>query len=661
MAAAELGDARGVLLAVVALAVACTTCARAQGPSSLGAGESCSGPDTDYYDSASSAIKFLPPAPGCTPDDAGGSVEVVEMFTPRSLPWNYTTICWKSLFGEQGSIRMGDPVNAFVVAYEETNGRPGRQLLRQAAALQAIVQPSWPSRRDSAAGATPRVPQRWYSVKIELLATSPRLFIGVVLVGTCTRRTSFFTSMFQTRSRAAAWRLPGSTAWNTFSGDWKTDNVTSVLVRARGKASEAVPAGWLCEARLYNNGVCNCKCGIWDPDCGISPISPDCDVSINKICNASGLCEGHWFPRALHCPQKVAKCGDHGECVEAWPDDACPASAFGSKAICDCSCQSGGVADPDCLSLNTSTCGDSAHCTLGACRSYPQAWTCSPDNYGTNDGCHCNCGIPDPGAGSSSPIGCASGGTYLQGSLWSCNAAGRCVTWDCGNGVLETSVFEECDNGTGCKSCRFCSGCGNGRLEVDEVCDGGEGCSSSCQCVQGYEPTQPLTIGCLVTVINKTHGTKVEYVAVYVAAPVGGVAIVAVSGLVVAGLLVFKKRNRQAPNLPVDLNSIEFIPASITGTVDLETPPDNASPSICSALPLPFVGLSSDGSSGHVVRQNSSTGSDLSNVIVPSQVSSCLSVPPPPGQGPTATPLSLSLQSSEAASAHSAVPVATVK
>jgi cysteine-rich repeat protein len=76
---------------------------------------------------------------------------------------------------------------------------------------------------------------------------------------------------------------------------------------------------------------------------------------------------------------------------------------------------------------------------------------------------------------------------------WTCAAAQDvCISDGCGNGIIEDSVGEVCDDGNifdndSCSAdCAALVGCGNGRLESGETCDdenvvSGDGCSADCR------------------------------------------------------------------------------------------------------------------------------------------------------------------------------------
>ncbi len=85
---------------------------------------------------------------------------------------------------------------------------------------------------------------------------------------------------------------------------------------------------------------------------------------------------------------------------------------------------------------------------------------------------------------------------------WTCAAAQDiCISDGCGNGILERSIGEVCDDGNihdndSCTTdCSALAGCGNGRLDSGETCDdknhaSGDGCSGDCLskevCGNGY-------------------------------------------------------------------------------------------------------------------------------------------------------------------------------
>jgi hypothetical protein len=79
----------------------------------------------------------------------------------------------------------------------------------------------------------------------------------------------------------------------------------------------------------------------------------------------------------------------------------CDPSYYNAQDGCDCGC---GILDPDCISDNitvsavTYGCASSEICSNGTCVTdyVPPEWICSKDYFGSDDGCDCNCGAPDP-------------------------------------------------------------------------------------------------------------------------------------------------------------------------------------------------------------------------------------------------------------------------
>eukprot|EP00727_Mastigamoeba_balamuthi_P010329 m51a1_g5919 putative protein kinase domain containing protein (1564) ;mRNA; f:47322-56625 len=385
-------------------------------------------------------------------------------------------------------------------------------------------------------------------------------------------------------SRLSFWRGGNGSLWRRHAADWVTDN--------------------------YADGhTCDCMCGAWDPDCSAAsagPVSPACNET-GSVCSPFGLCTnprwdsdrcdpksygsgdgcqcgcgglldpdcrsssaaGEWYPRALNCPG-VARCSDSGQCVQAWSPSACPPGLFGDGAVCNCMCQSGThVLDPDCTgpAVLPSDCGSGSSCLQGSCRSVPQSWTCSVSQYGSGDGCHCNCGAYDPGCQDNDTEqssdecdggdGCTDHCTCAAGWIPSTPRGSRCIP-KCGDGVLVGP--EQCDGGAFCsRDCtcpsghsalsppqRFCSGCGNEHLDPREQCDGGAGCVN-CACTQGYQPATPLALGCARDPrhADNTSSSRPS-IAVMVGVPVGSAVLLAAS-VCAALAIVLRRRLRQGP------------------------------------------------------------------------------------------------------------------
>ena len=160
------------------------------------------------------------------------------------------------------------------------------------------------------------------------------------------------------------------------------------------------PAGlWTCDAALYGagDGICDCGCGVVDPDCA------DATAASCNSCNGVGSCaEGE-----LDCSTITPT--DSGTCVPVigW---TCNPAYYDAADGCDCGC---GVFDLDCADMTVGACefcGNPGACTaLGSmCPSIVDpidnavcdpgaAWTCDLALYDAGNGvCNCGCGVPDP-------------------------------------------------------------------------------------------------------------------------------------------------------------------------------------------------------------------------------------------------------------------------
>eukprot|EP01080_Neovahlkampfia_damariscottae_P000724 gene724-8976_t len=85
----------------------------------------------------------------------------------------------------------------------------------------------------------------------------------------------------------------------------------------------------------------------------------------------------------------------------------CDRSFFNDEKICHCNCSH---FDIDCLNLTLpihgceekegkklSFCSEQSNCIYHQIdQSVPKEWSCPPEFYGTDDGCDCSCGAPDP-------------------------------------------------------------------------------------------------------------------------------------------------------------------------------------------------------------------------------------------------------------------------
>ncbi|HTQ06290.1 MAG TPA: hypothetical protein VMI54_20650 [Polyangiaceae bacterium] len=129
---------------------------------------------------------------------------------------------------------------------------------------------------------------------------------------------------------------------------------------------EPPPSGWTCDPATYYDFVCECGCGVLDPDCGQSEMSYVCDGWPVEGC--SGGNKSHIQP-------------NHNErCTITIPSAwVCDRGYYGD-GICDCGC---GAVDNDCASSNVSACdncNDAKSCSQTAC----------PGTIVATDNAHCS-------------------------------------------------------------------------------------------------------------------------------------------------------------------------------------------------------------------------------------------------------------------------------
>ena len=143
-------------------------------------------------------------------------------------------------------------------------------------------------------------------------------------------------------------------------------------------------------------------------DCGCGAVDPDCSLSGQTL---YGCQEGQVCSEAGSCEAPAAEEPSQGD---GW---TCNPNYYNANDGCDCDC---GIPDPDCDRPNQQlyncaageTCNDAGLCEA--------SWTCNPSYYDANDGCDCGCGIPDPDCDKPRQrlYGCSRG--------QSCNDAGVC-------------------------------------------------------------------------------------------------------------------------------------------------------------------------------------------------------------------------------------------
>ena len=218
-----------------------------------------------------------------------------------------------------------------------------------------------------------------------------------------------------------------------------------------------IPVRWVCEARLYGDGRCDCGCGTLDIDC------PDATYVACEACRgcSDGSCD-------------TIDQQDNSVCTAPPGYWTCAPRLYRDGTQCDCGC---GFFDPDCETPGIEACdrcNDNDSCSLQACPGVidpdmngsckppppPPEWTCYPYQYGGNQACDCGCGAPDIDCATSDIELCAEcsncGGTDCRQTVkatdttqcnpptadWTCPAKyyadGTC---DCGCGVLDPKCW----------------------------------------------------------------------------------------------------------------------------------------------------------------------------------------------------------------------------
>lgn len=149
----------------------------------------------------------------------------------------------------------------------------------------------------------------------------------------------------------------------------------------------AVPVEWTCYTHYYEDGFCDCGCGVMDPDC------PDLTVDVCEYCDSVGACnEGQSCPGLID-PENNAVCLAP-ECeINEDCDDGDPCTYdYCNNAICyhtvDCSL------DPSCDGLpcdDEDLCTENDECVGGVCEGTPL--DCGDGDPCTNDYCDPSEGI----------------------------------------------------------------------------------------------------------------------------------------------------------------------------------------------------------------------------------------------------------------------------
>eukprot|EP00727_Mastigamoeba_balamuthi_P012331 m51a1_g7720 putative protein kinase domain containing protein (1438) ;mRNA; r:137464-143831 len=495
---------------------------------------------------------------------------MVQLFTPHEVPWRYTSVCFILVAprGNNGTVVRGS-VEMFDAVVQDNSLRPGALVASHA--FRPLVFDASP---------------RWATVDLGpagLVARSRGVFIGVNWWSCGT--VGVVVSVDLSVGRLV---LDGSMpdGWILCHGSPDTLGIIRALaLRADGvpHSRSSVPPLWTCSPAAYNDSVCSCNCGAWDPACARDPRSPDCGRE--SICDSSGRCT-----------------------APSWDTKACDLKSYWAYDGCQCEC--GGDPDPDCFDpfAPVSVCGNQANLSIpfcswsdGAQSQCSETWTCGKERYGDGHRCDCECGVMDPDC--LSPYNetscaddwqCVNGKCavvqYHDGVACDCNCGdydpdcdshltlgyhshnppnGHCYP-RCGDG--EVVEGEECDSGAFCEAnctCqaghspyrfreKFCTGCGNGHIDDSEQCDSGDGCSE-CSCVSGFHPTSPLSPHCAREGVGAEAKRKVA-----IAGGVGGGSGLLLLVAVVCALFYARKvKNGPRPlNMPMEISgNATFVPS----------------------------------------------------------------------------------------------------
>ncbi|TNF26744.1 MAG: hypothetical protein EP329_20730, partial [Deltaproteobacteria bacterium] len=232
-------------------------------------------------------------------------------------------------------------------------------------------------------------------------------------------------------------------------------------------AGVCVPSGWTCAADAYGSGfACDCGCGVADPDCDVSSVTPPPTVG----CGAGEVCkDGACGACVSQCGAGV-ECGDDGcggTCGRCWDATKpfCIDGACTGECVPQCADQECG---PDGCGGVCGVCGAGEMCVIGKCQVLPEPLSCVG-----------KCGTVTAGG---------------------CSCVSSCTTTCCGDQVSACACVPACDGKScgpdGCGgSCGSCSGatplCEDGQC-VDDPCDPSP-CSAygtcddgACACQLGY-------------------------------------------------------------------------------------------------------------------------------------------------------------------------------
>eukprot|EP01114_Cavostelium_apophysatum_P021585 TRINITY_DN7578_c0_g2_i1.p1 TRINITY_DN7578_c0_g2~~TRINITY_DN7578_c0_g2_i1.p1 ORF type:complete len:735 (-),score=109.60 TRINITY_DN7578_c0_g2_i1:129-2333(-) len=352
-----------------------------------------------------------------------------------------------------------------------------------------------------------------------------------------------------------------SILYNCPNHQYYCDNTGTCI--ANGTASN-VPPEWTCDYQYYDgNDGCDCNCGAYDPDCSDSNaelygcqqgeycytdgtcLHPDwnCDPAAygkNEICECNcGVSDPDCFENGTASSNPVANCGGDEICVDGVcydpqsggtiPGWTCDPASFNANDGCNCNC---GARDPDCDKTSAQAdyviCQDGdviSNSTYFYCYSTSQVdrcvhdfWTCDPLAYNNDDlVCDCECGIDDPDcmdAGIPEITGCPDGQGEAVCPYGYCEQRQAPPEWTCNPNWYYAIDYCHCNCGAYDPDCQF--------PELEVVgCNGTDTCSADGECVPAQPPTtQPLTTQALTTQALTTQALTTHALTTHAAAPV---------------------------------------------------------------------------------------------------------------------------------------------
>jgi hypothetical protein len=184
-------------------------------------------------------------------------------------------------------------------------------------------------------------------------------------------------------------------------------------------SNKCIVPGWTCDIGAYQDGVCNCGCGVPDPDCGSTPSLDACKVNNNT--GSCAVARENAHPTGFDLVYWLSP-SDPSKCVTIPATWTCYPNFYGDpQGFCDCGC---GAKDSDCPTLNSTDCfssGDPGSCAppinnpvhnpnfysdtdlinrwnnaICITRDISSGWTCPPNYYADGQVCDCGCGLQDP-------------------------------------------------------------------------------------------------------------------------------------------------------------------------------------------------------------------------------------------------------------------------